>query len=96
MFRSRKLARWLGRTDPDCGEVRELSSDYLDGSLPTSILQRLRAHIANCGPCQNFVDSLASTISLLTSLPRASSTPTLKTSIMERIGRERKPRGSAG
>lgn len=82
-----RITKFLGRGDLDCDQVRGLSSEYLDDGLPPSRLQRFRAHISNCGPCKSFLDGLASTVSMLTSLPGATSPPTLKQSIIAEIRR---------
>ena len=60
-----------GRRDLDCGEVRDLASDYLDGDVDGSLRGRIVAHLERCGLCRAFVESLRATVSLLGSLERA-------------------------
>lgn len=84
LFRKREL---------DCVEVRKLSSEYLEGTLAPSRMQRLRAHLSKCSICQSFVDSLASVMSMLTSLPRVESPSNLKQSILQRIEEDTQNRG---
>ncbi len=88
-----KIPRLFGKSEPDCVEVRKLSSEYLEGNLKPSRLKKIRAHLSSCGPCQAFVDSLASMIGMLTNLPKADYPPTLQQSIVGRIKEERAKRG---
>ena len=61
----------LRRSDqPDCTEVRESSSDYIDGELPRSYAGRIRSHLDSCPPCDAFVRTLRATVGLLRSLPK--------------------------
>ncbi len=82
MFGLERLFRLLGRGEMDCVEVRKLSSAYLEGGLPPSRLQRVRAHLADCALCRAFVDSLASMLGMLTNLSPVQAPPGLKQSIM--------------
>ena len=84
------VAKLFRRGEPDCVDVRKLSSEYLEGNLPPSRLERFRAHLSSCGPCRAFIDSLASMVGMLTNLPRVQSPATLKQSIVERIAKEGK------
>ena len=82
-----RLRRLFAQAEVNCAEVRQRSSEYLEGDLTPSRLQRFRAHLAGCEPCQNFIDSLASVVNMLAGLGRVQSPPTLKQSIMQRIER---------
>lgn len=81
--------RWLKKLSPwrdlDCLEVRKQSSDYLEESLPPRKQSAIREHLRRCGPCRAFVESLASTIGLLSRLPRVAPPPRFKESVMERV-----------
>ena len=90
------MPRFFGKREMNCEEVGKLSSEYLDEELPTSRLERFRAHLSGCAPCQAFVDGLASMVSMLTTLPKTKSPPTLKQSIMEAIGEEQEKRSRKG
>ncbi len=96
MFSLSRITKFLGKGDLDCAQVRKLSSEYLDGGLLPSRLDRFRAHISNCGLCKSFLDGLASTVSMLTGLTGTTSAPTLKQSIMAEIrrGEEKEGMGS--
>ena len=83
-----RMPRLFGKRDMNCQDVRKLSSEYLDEDLPPSRLERFRAHLSGCAPCQAFVDGLASMVRMLTTLPKTESPPTLRQSIIERIAEE--------
>lgn len=79
----------IGRHEIDCRGVRELSSDYLEKDLPPSKRSIIQSHLSKCGPCQAFVDTLASTISILASLPRVSPPASFKRSILARTKKDK-------
>ncbi len=78
------------RGDADCNEVRKLSSDYLDEDLAPTKRSVIQAHLSNCGPCRAFVDTLASTIGLLSRIPKVSAPSAFHDSVMDRIKQEKK------
>lgn len=45
-------------TAKECGDVFALLSEYLDGELPDDLCARIGAHIEDCAPCVEFVESL--------------------------------------
>ena len=81
------LKNILGRGEVDCNDVRRLSSDYLEDDLPEVKQSAIRTHLGNCGPCRAFVETLATTIGILSRLPRVSAPSSLKESVMNRIKR---------
>ncbi|HUP19221.1 MAG TPA: M48 family metalloprotease, partial [Gemmatimonadota bacterium] len=38
-----------------CGLVRDSTTDYLDGSVDSSLASEIRAHIGSCPPCDDYV-----------------------------------------
>ncbi len=80
----RKVFGMLQGRDGDCVETRKNASAYLDGDLPASRMERMRRHLASCGPCRNFVDTLTSTMRVLRAMPRHEATQSLKNSILEK------------
>ena len=92
-----RISRIFRSREADCVEVRQLSSDYLEGDLPPSRMERIRAHIAGCGPCQSFVQSLGSIVGMLIRLPSAEASPTFKKSLLD-VARDgaRKEEGRSG
>ena len=76
------------RPELDCGEVRDLASDYLDNEVGGSLRRRIAAHLGQCGLCQAFVDTLKATISLLGSFEPEKAPPSLQGYVHDRIRRE--------
>lgn len=81
-----RIFRW---GEIDCGEVRRLSSDYIEEELPPKKLTQVQVHLKGCGPCRAFVDTLASTIDLIKRLPQVAAPSRFKQSILERTQGER-------
>ncbi len=81
------LTKIFRRGEVDCNEVRRLSSDYIEDDLPQVKHSAIRTHLSNCGPGRAFVETLASTIGILSRLPRVSAPSSLKQSVMDRIKR---------
>lgn len=49
-------------TMSECQEIFARLSEYLDEELPEDMCERFRAHIGQCGPCVEFVESLRKSI----------------------------------
>jgi anti-sigma factor (TIGR02949 family) len=54
-----------GKPIQDCKELFALLSEYLDEELPPGTCEQIRAHIAGCPPCVEFVNSLRRSVDLL-------------------------------
>ena len=83
-----KLFRRM-RGDDDCIEVREMSSDFIDGELDDASVERVSSHISRCGPCNAFINTLRSTIEMLRSSPKRQAPDDLQRRIRQRIQQER-------
>ena len=83
-----RLFRILRRRDLDCGEVRDLASDYLDGEAGRSVRGRIVAHLDQCGLCKAFMETLRATVTLLGSFERQQAPPSLHGYVRDRIQRE--------
>jgi predicted anti-sigma-YlaC factor YlaD len=81
------IKKLFRHSEADCQEARRLSSDYLEEDLPPAKHTSIQAHLRKCGPCQAFVDTLASTIGILSRLPRISAPSSFKQAILERTTR---------
>ena len=84
------LNKLFHRGEVDCKEVHKLSSDYLEEDLAPPKRSAFLAHLDNCGPCRAFVDTLATTIGILSRFPKMSAPSTLHDSVMDRINQEKK------
>ena len=56
--------------EPDCEEVRSLSSDYIDEELDEPTKKRVGSHLSKCGPCDAFMRTLRATVNLLRATPK--------------------------
>ena len=84
------LNRIFGRSgEAGCDEVQCLSSDYLEEELAAGKQSAIQFHLSKCGPCEAFVETLASTIGLLSRLPRIAAPPGFKQAIIEKTSADR-------
>ena len=83
-----RLFRIFGRRELDCGEVRNLASDYLDDEVDGSVRGKIASHLRQCGVCKAFVETLRATISLLGSFEREQAPPSLQGYVRDRVQRE--------
>lgn len=79
------FGRLFNRGEVDCDDVQRMSSDYIEEQLPPKKLASVQNHLAGCGPCRAFVETLATTIGLLARLPRVSLPPSFKNDLYEKI-----------
>ena len=50
--------------DAHCKEIASLLSEYIDEELPPELCAEIDAHISDCPPCVQFVESLRKSIAL--------------------------------
>lgn len=48
----------------DCDELLRALNEFVDGEVDPSICETVRAHLADCNPCQIVVDNIRRTITL--------------------------------
>lgn len=70
MRESRSSASGVGVAEVTHADVRERSSDYLDGALPVQSHEFISAHLNECRPCDAFVETMRATRNLTARLPR--------------------------
>ena len=79
----------LFRRGPECRDIRMAASDYIDGDLADTKVERVRAHLGGCQACQAFVDTLVETVRLLGTMKRDERAPAgLTDTIRARIAEE--------
>ena len=85
-----RLFRILGKKSDglDCGGLRDVSSDYLEGTLPESTQENIRSHLSWCPGCSAFVNTLRDTISRLKALPFHKAPPSFRQRLLERLKSE--------
>ena len=83
-----RLTALFGR-GPDCRDIRMAASDYVDGDLRMTQVERVRAHLGGCEACKAFVDTLVETVRLLGTMKREEPAPAgLTDAIRARIAEE--------
>jgi len=70
MFRRLMMMLMRRDPDPDCEQVQEMSSDFIDDELDGKAKQKIVAHLEWCAPCTAFINTLRATVGLLRSTPR--------------------------
>ena len=79
----------LFKRGPECRDIRMAASDYIDGDLAETRVERVRAHLGGCEACRAFVDTLIETVRLLGTLKREEPAPAgLTDTIRARIAEE--------
>jgi predicted anti-sigma-YlaC factor YlaD len=79
----------LLKRGPECRDIRMAASDYVDGGLGETRVERVRAHLGGCKACRAFVDTLVETIRLLGTMKREEPAPAgLRDGIRVRIAEE--------
>ena len=79
----------LFKRGPECRDIRMAASDYIDGDLAETRVERVRAHLGGCEVCRAFVDTLVETVRLLGTMKREEPAPAgLKDTIRVRIAEE--------
>ena len=79
------VRKLLGRGELDCEEIRDLSSEYVDGTLRESISTRFRRHLDTCENCNSFVATFRATVLTLRDLPRRQPPDDLTKRVQEQI-----------
>jgi anti-sigma factor (TIGR02949 family) len=69
----------------ECKEIFAHLSEYLDAELPLEDCDQIRAHIAACGPCVEFVDSLKHSIELCHEFQVGANPPPLKAEVRDEL-----------
>jgi anti-sigma factor RsiW len=65
-----------------CNEFVEVVSDYIEGRLPASDVERFEAHVEICDGCRNYLDQMRETIDALGHLPVESITPEARNKLL--------------
>lgn len=87
---SRLLGLFKGRRDDaDCHEVRQLSSDYIDGDLRDADVKRVNRHLEWCPPCNAFIETLRATVNMLRNTPKREAPEDFRQRVREAIEDER-------
>ena len=78
----------FGNRDLSCVKIREMSSEYLDGTLAPKSLWKFTYHFERCSGCNAFVSSLRVSIQILSNLPKMQASEDLKQRLREQFPEE--------
>src|SRR5215467_612614 len=79
----------MERSDMNCQEARELCSDYLDHRLAPAQVSSLEEHLKACSVCNQEIEALRATISLIGSLDKISTSPDFLDQVQKKIKKRR-------
>lgn len=68
---------------PDCDEVHDNASDFIDEDATPRLTTRIRHHLGLCTDCNGWVTTLAHTVGLLRQVPQREVPDSLKRKISE-------------
>ena len=71
------------REEMTCRELVELVTDYLEGTLPGQDRMRLKAHLAECPYCEEYVAQMRRTVAALGNLPAEPIDPAREQELLE-------------
>jgi RNA polymerase sigma-70 factor (ECF subfamily) len=66
-----------------CQQIFEKLSEYLDGDLPPDLCERIDGHMADCPPCQSFLESLRRTVKLVERIDAPAMPDEIRASVRE-------------
>ena len=61
--------------DVACSAIVEMITDYLENALPDDQRRLVEEHLADCPPCQRYIDQIRTTIALLGTVPDETLSP---------------------
>jgi predicted anti-sigma-YlaC factor YlaD len=67
----------------NCQQVVELVTDYLENTLLPEMHERLKAHVATCPGCENYIEQVQLTIDMLHQIARESVFPSTKQELLQ-------------
>ena len=72
-----------------CKQIFEKLSEYMDGELPTDLCESIDDHMADCPPCQSFMESLRRTVTLVERVDAPTMPEEIRASVREAYERYR-------
>ncbi|MCU0248308.1 MAG: zf-HC2 domain-containing protein [Bryobacter sp.] len=69
----------------DCKTIFSLLSQYIDGELPPDACREIEAHMHDCAPCVEFLESLRKSVSLNQGLTASEPLPPLPNDFRDRL-----------
>ena len=72
----------------DCARIKEMLSEYMDGTLDESSRPRVEDHLSTCKACKEEYEALKAMVHELSSLEPVEAPEDFLRQVHERIGRE--------
>jgi anti-sigma factor RsiW len=72
----------------NCKKIQPLLSEYVDGELPGESAWQVKLHLASCAVCACAAKELASTVSLLSGLPRVDTPASFEEALARRLAHQ--------
>jgi hypothetical protein len=72
----------------NCAKVRELASEYVEGTLPDALRQAVRAHADTCSACREDLAALRTLWKRLDAVPEVEPPPFLHENVMAAVAQE--------
>ena len=79
-----------------CRDVTELTTDYLEGSLPLRRRLAMRWHLALCSFCRRHLRQVRATVGLLHRIPEPVLAPEAADDVLRRVIERAPPAGTGG
>lgn len=77
---------------PRCRDLFARLSEYLDGEMGESLCAETEAHLEDCPPCRDFLESLRRTVALLDRLPAEEVPEEIRREVRDSLDRLRRER----
>lgn len=84
------------KTIRNCRDVIDLLTEYVEGGLAPGDARRLEAHLAGCGPCIEFLETLKKTRAAVGTLRAQAMPEQCRRELRAFLKKEMKKRGSGG
>ena len=66
-----------------CGEIIQLTTEYLEGTMPPDTRLRFERHVAICPPCRGFLGQMRETLRVSGKLTEESLSPEAREALLE-------------
>ena len=66
-----------------CGEIIQLTTEYLEGTMPPDTRLRFERHVAICPPCRGFLGQMRETLRISGQITEESISPETREALLE-------------
>jgi len=65
-----------------CREIVQLTTEYLEGTMPAEMRLRFERHVAICPPCRGFLGQMRDTLRMSGEIPEESLSPATREALL--------------